>query len=316
MSGRPWYKRYGADFVHGCLGLTLEEKGAYSLCLDLIYDRGGPIPDDARWLAGVCGVSLRKWTALRARLIDVGKLIAADGRLSNRRAEKEIENASKTAQKHAESGSNGGRKRAENEAYRRQNNTLDEAILKHRERDQKPEARSQSSDADASDARSDDAPIPPPLGGMTRRETISSDRQAFDQFWQLYPHKVGKQDAAKAFAAAMKRGGVTLDVMLAALDRYIRTKPPDRAWCNPGTWLRQGRWEDDPGPDPTSQRGPARGPSGASQRIAAMAEILAERRECGFPAEDPGGIRPHGEPAPDSDGDVLPFGGPFASGVR
>lgn len=173
-----------------------------------------------------------------------------------------------------------------------------------------------SSDADASDARADDAPIPPTGVGMMRRAEIGSDRQAFDQFWHRYPHKVGKQDAAKAFAAAMKRGGVTLEVMLAALDRYIRAKPPDRAWCNPATWLRQGRWEDDPGPDPASQRGPARGPSGASQRISAMAEILAERRECGFPAEDPGGIRPHGEPAPDSGGDVLPFGGPFASGIR
>jgi uncharacterized protein YdaU (DUF1376 family) len=56
-----WYKRCGADFIHGTMMLSLEEKGAYSLCLDLIYDRGGPIPDDARWLSGVCGVSLRKW---------------------------------------------------------------------------------------------------------------------------------------------------------------------------------------------------------------------------------------------------------------
>ena len=78
-AGRPWYKRFGADFVHGTLGLSLEEKGAYSLCLDLIYDRGGPIPDDARWLSGVCGVSVRKWTALRERLIDTGKLVVRDG---------------------------------------------------------------------------------------------------------------------------------------------------------------------------------------------------------------------------------------------
>src|SRR3546814_8063377 len=89
MSARPWYKRYGADFVHGSLGLSLEEKGAYSLCLDLIYDRGGPIPDDDRWLAGVCGVSIRKWKAVRARLIEAGKIIERDGRLSNHSAEKE-----------------------------------------------------------------------------------------------------------------------------------------------------------------------------------------------------------------------------------
>lgn len=139
MSGHPWYKRYGADFVHGTLGLTLEEKGAYSLCLDLIYDRGGPIPDDARWLAGVCGVSLRKWTSLRDRLIQTGKLVASPGHLSNTRAEREIEIAAKTARKHAESGAKGGYKRAENEAASSKNNSLDEAGLKHRARDQIPE---------------------------------------------------------------------------------------------------------------------------------------------------------------------------------
>src|SRR5688572_31678835 len=58
-----WYKRCGADFIHGTMMLTLEEKGAYSLCLDLIYDRGGPIPDDARWLSGVCGVRSEEHTS-------------------------------------------------------------------------------------------------------------------------------------------------------------------------------------------------------------------------------------------------------------
>ena len=43
-------------------------------------------PDDARWLASVCGVSLRKWASLRQRLIDLGKLIAEGGFLTNRRA--------------------------------------------------------------------------------------------------------------------------------------------------------------------------------------------------------------------------------------
>lgn len=79
MTRRPWYKRDGAAFISGTMGLTLEEKGAYSLCLDLIYSEGGPIRDDARWLAGVCGVSLRKWATLRDRLIMAGKLSCEDG---------------------------------------------------------------------------------------------------------------------------------------------------------------------------------------------------------------------------------------------
>jgi uncharacterized protein YdaU (DUF1376 family) len=114
MSKRPWYKRYGGDFVMGTMSLSLEEKGAYSLCLDLIYDRGGPIPDDARWLAGVCGVSLRKWATLRDRLIATGKLSPSDGFLTNQRASAMLAADAEAREEQAENGAKGGRKRAEN----------------------------------------------------------------------------------------------------------------------------------------------------------------------------------------------------------
>jgi uncharacterized protein YdaU (DUF1376 family) len=125
-----WYKRSGADFIHGTMMLTLEEKGAYSLCLDLIYDRGGPIPDDARWLAGVCGVSLRKWNAIRDHLISLGKIIVENGLLSNSRADFELLSASLSSRERAESGAKGGRKRAEKEAQPKGNNDLTQAELK------------------------------------------------------------------------------------------------------------------------------------------------------------------------------------------
>ena len=129
-----WYKRCGADFIHGTMKLTLEEKGAYSLCLDLIYDRGGPIPDDARWLSGVCGVSIRKWNALRQRLIDMGKLSVGHGMLSNRRADDEIVSAALSSRERAESGAKGGRRRAENAGQRKENNDLGQAELKPKEK--------------------------------------------------------------------------------------------------------------------------------------------------------------------------------------
>lgn len=128
---RRWYRRCGADFIHGTMKLTLEEKGAYSLCLDLIYDRGGPIPDDERWLAGVCNVSTRKWRSLRDRLVELGKLRLVDGHLTNTRAEFEIISAETQARKLSESGAKGGRTRAENEAKAKENNDLGEASLKH-----------------------------------------------------------------------------------------------------------------------------------------------------------------------------------------
>lgn len=133
MSAR-WYKRCGADFIHGTMMLSLEEKGAYSLCLDLIYDRGGPIPDDARWLSGVCGVSIRKWNAIRDHLLLLGKLYAENGLLSNARADFELVSAELSSRERAESGAKGGRKRAENAGQAKQNSDLGQAELKREEK--------------------------------------------------------------------------------------------------------------------------------------------------------------------------------------
>lgn len=129
MSGR-WYKRCGADFIHGTMNLTLEEKGAYSLCLDLIYDRGAAIPDDARWLSGVCGVSIRKWNAMRQRLIETGKIYVANGLLSNARADLEMVSSELQRRNQAESGAKGGRKRAENAGQASKSNDLGQATLR------------------------------------------------------------------------------------------------------------------------------------------------------------------------------------------
>lgn len=131
MMHRRWYRRCGADFIHGTMNLSLEEKGAYSLCLDLIYDRGGPIPDDARWLSGVCGVSIRRWNGIRQRLIDAGKLSNSDGFLMNPRAAHEIVSAELSSKKLSESGAKGGRKRAENQFDYNKISDLAQALLKH-----------------------------------------------------------------------------------------------------------------------------------------------------------------------------------------
>jgi len=153
MGSRPWYKRYPSDFIAGTIGLSVEEKGAYAICLDLIYDRGRPIPDDARWIAGACGCSIRKWNTLRSRLIEAGKLVDLGGHLTNSRAEKEIENSAKISRKLSENGAKGGRKTPENQPRFNKNNALPEAGLKHRAH--KPEARVQNPEEETSTLRFD-----------------------------------------------------------------------------------------------------------------------------------------------------------------
>ena len=100
MSARPYHKRYHSDALAGFMSLTLEERGAYQTLLDLIYDRGGPILDNERLLAGYMGCSVRKWRLLREQLIEKRKIRLNDaGEITNDRAEKEFENDAKTARR-------------------------------------------------------------------------------------------------------------------------------------------------------------------------------------------------------------------------
>ena len=92
----------------------------------------------------------------------------------------------------------------------------------------------------------------------------------FDLFWAAYPAKVGKKAAERAWRSAKDRP--SLPSLLEALDRYRRTKPADRDWCNPATWLNQGRWMDG---EPEANDTPASGPTFAGP--VKLREAIAEK---------------------------------------
>lgn len=85
-------------------------------------------------------------------------------------------------------------------------------------------------------------PYEPPLELKASDEASTRAGSDFDQFWAAYPAKVGKKAALRAWQKAKDRP--PLPEVLLALDRYRRTKPADRDWCHPSTWLNEGRWED------------------------------------------------------------------------
>jgi uncharacterized protein YdaU (DUF1376 family) len=99
----PYHRRYHQDALQGYRKLSLEERGAYTTILDLIYDEGGPIENNERWLAGELNCSLRKAKALLESLLTMRKLfINLQGKISNHRAEAELENSLKISRKRAE----------------------------------------------------------------------------------------------------------------------------------------------------------------------------------------------------------------------
>jgi len=93
-------------------------------------------------------------------------------------------------------------------------------------------------------------------------------QKAFDEFWNIYPRKVGKRDAEKAYAKALTVASA--EEILAGAQKYA-TDPNrvDTFTAHPSTWLNQGRWADDalPPRSPVSRFAPSTTPTPIPPRI-------------------------------------------------
>lgn len=90
-------------------------------------------------------------------------------------------------------------------------------------------------------------------------QACGENRTKFDEFWEAYPNKVGKKHVQKQFVEALKI--ISFEKLMDGL-RLYKNKTDDRPWCNPATWLHQGRWDDQP-----AQQQPRGGVLGALDKI-------------------------------------------------
>ena len=78
----------------------------------------------------------------------------------------------------------------------------------------------------------------------------------FDEFWSLYPRKVGKDRAQKAYAAAVKRSSEQELIEAAARFAQDPNLPEAQFIPHPTKWLTDGRWQDGPLPARNTDRRP------------------------------------------------------------
>lgn len=106
---------YLADTTH----LSTEEHGAYLLLLMAMWRRNGSVPNDDKDIARIVGLSIRKWLAVKARLLP---LLDVDGTvLTQKRLRKEWVYVQEKREKNAQNGTRGGRPKSNI------NNRLDKA---------------------------------------------------------------------------------------------------------------------------------------------------------------------------------------------
>ena len=75
-----------------------------------------------------------------------------------------------------------------------------------------------------------------------REPSLKSDLESFDTFWTLYPKKVAKADALKAWKQVLKKK--TADEMIGLTKAYSESKLPDMTYIPyPASWLNKGLYE-------------------------------------------------------------------------
>lgn len=193
--------------------------GAY-LALLMHHWSTGSLPEDDDQLSAIARMTPGEWR--KAKPI-IEKFFEPGWR--HGRVEKDLESAKQSYEKRAKAGEKGGKAKAET----KQSSSIATA---------KPE-QPLTFNQDTKEEKKE-----------TREVALVDDGWPADNrdlFWQAYPNKVGKPKALAKLDACRKRSVAFADIM-AGLDRYIRTKPPDRAWLNPETFLNQERWTDQPAP--------------------------------------------------------------------
>lgn len=73
----PWYKRCPADWQRGTRsrGMTIEQRGFYSECLDAMWELQGPLPRDNKRLGLLLGCNPRTVAKLMPQMIALGVIV-------------------------------------------------------------------------------------------------------------------------------------------------------------------------------------------------------------------------------------------------
>jgi len=229
----PWIKWYAHNWLDGTEELCCFDRGVYITICNLIYARGGPITEEL-----IIRRCRDHWRAVRTslkRLQELGKIVSEDGHVAVKKCSEVLQERLKN---HSEASQNGIKG---NQIKHLKLATRDGVAIALRKEEEVEEEKKE-----------------------TRASRAPSNSVEFDRWWAGYPDKVGKGAARKAFHKALTK--TSLDQLLAGIERYKATKPPDRPWCNPATWLNQERWLDVPAESSctagSSDVSLSRGPSG------------------------------------------------------
>lgn len=236
---------YPDEYIAGVGGvLRADEQGVYWMICTLIMSEGHEVFYDEKRFAGLCQIRPSDVRRIVDRLVERGKIVRqSDGKLTQNRAQSEVEKSLNRIQTAHENGSNGGRpslKTQQNQQNQKPNGFEDEKT-----NHQPPTSNHQPLVKGETIVSLDQS---------TREDRRSAiDREFEEKFWLAYPRKVSKGQAVKAYRTARKEA--SLEVILAALEQYAKQRAgKDPQYTkHPSVWLNAKSWLDEVGSSPAAR---------------------------------------------------------------
>lgn len=231
------YQHHIKDFNNATRHLTRVERSLYRDAIELYYETEQPLPaDDFNRLARrLMAITDEERDALKVVLDEFFDLTGDV--YSHDRCDEEIEkfhNAQTAKSAAGKASAEARRKRQEDrkESRKNQKSTDVEQVLDSVETDHQQNPTNQK---------------PRTINHKPLlKEKYTKENTGFEEFWNAYPKKVGKQDALKIWNKKKPDIG---DVLNALCWQTKSQQWLDGFIPNPSTYLNQGRWEDEPQPE-------------------------------------------------------------------
>ncbi len=212
---------YTGDYVRDTQHLSCSEHGIYLKLLMHCWDQKGPVPLDERKLCGI--VNARSGDEIEALRRVLGEYFVrmADG-WYNPRMMRQVQAVEALSNNRAVAGRLGGLARAAKASKQ---------VL---------------SKCQASAKQEPVTPTPTSNIKTKPKNTCSSGDELFPKFWSIYPRRVGKEQARKAWAKLKAD-----DDLLARILKAVEEQKRSEGWKDvqyiphPATWLNGHRWEDE-----------------------------------------------------------------------
>ena len=246
MSDSPFFQFYPSDWLAGTRGLTAAETGVYITLVAMMYEAEGPVPNDPKRLARLCGSTPATFSKIVGGLLDTGKITEDERGFSNRRVEIEIKKRAEKRSAASASANARWQKTVENQQTENANASSPQC---ERNANQKPDTREEE---DIPPSAGETPPIRPvevdpvnkatwdlgikllaPSGDKAAVKSARSNigrwlkgRKPLDVLAALSAaQQAGTHDPLPYVEATLKNGGAT---------RPGKTSNPDR-WIDPAT---------------------------------------------------------------------------------